>query len=349
MLDFTNCNILDVIAHQVGNQTNDEELILSASLLNTEDARLRELLIKYFLYPFKDAEEFYSFTFSDEDFTLNPIYQYAISIFSEKKNFKTKSESIAKHLYEIALHPQIKSGDLFVVTFENISVDGELVNALGVFKSENRQEFLQLNKSSKEFSLRYDDGINIDKLDKGCLIFNTEKETGYRICVVDKSNKSNDARYWVDFFLNVKPLKTNFLQTNQFLGITKQFVTKQLDEDFEVSKADKIDFLNRSVDYFKNNEAFNKQEFEEQVFVDSNVIESFRKFDQTYRQENEVEPADNFEISSQAVKKQARVFKSVLKLDRNFDIYIHGDKNLIEKGIEKDGRKYYKIYYNEES
>ncbi|MBN9294663.1 MAG: nucleoid-associated protein [Flavobacteriia bacterium] len=349
MLDFTNCNILDVIAHQVGNQTNDEELILSASLLNTEDPRLRELLIKYFLYPFKDIEEFYSFTFSDEDFTLNPLYQYAISIFSEKKSFKTKSESIAKHLYEIALHPQIKSGDLFVVTFENISIDGELVNALGLFKSENRQEFLQLNKNSKDFSLRYDDGINIDKLDKGCLIFNTEKETGYRICVIDKSNKSNDARYWVDFFLNVKSLKTNFLQTNQFLGIAKQFVTKQLSEDFEVSKTDQIDFLNRSVDYFKKNETFDKQEFEEEVFGDSNVIESFRKFDQTYRQENEVELSDSFEISAQAVKKQARVFKNVLKLDKNFHIYIHGNREMIEQGIDENGRKYYKIYYENEA
>lgn len=349
MLDFTNCNILDVIAHQVGNQTNDEELILSASLLNTEDARLRELLIKYFLYSFKDAEEFYSFTFSDEDFFLNPLYQYVVSIFSEKKNFKTKSESIAKHLYEIALHPQIKSGDLFVVTFENITIDGEVVNALGLFKSENRQEFLQLNKSSKEFSLKYEDGINIDKLDKGCLIFNTEKETGYRICVIDKSNKSNDARYWVNFFLNVKTLKTNFHQTNQFLGIAKQFVTKQLEEDFEVSKTDKIDFLNRSVDYFKKNETFDKQDFEEQVFGDIGVIESFRKFDQIYRQENEIELTDSFNISKQAVKKQARVFKSVLKLDKNFHIYIHGNREMIEQGVDENGRKFYKIYYEEEN
>ena len=131
MLDLTNCNILDLIAHQVGNQTNDEELILSASLLNTEDSHLRELLVKYFLYPFENMQEFYSFTFSDEDFTLNPLYQYATSIFSEKDNFKMKSESIAKHLYKIALHPKIKSGDLFVVTLENISLDGEMVNALG--------------------------------------------------------------------------------------------------------------------------------------------------------------------------------------------------------------------------
>jgi len=39
----------------------------------------------------------------------------------------------------------------------------------------------------------------------------------------------------------------------------------------------------------------------------------------------------------------------VLKLDKNFHIYIHGDRNLIEQGEEPDGRKFYKIYYEEES
>lgn len=349
MLDFTNCNINNVIAHQVGNQTNDEELILSNNLLNTEDSRLRELLIRYFLNPFKDTEEFYSFSFSDGDFTLNPLYQYANSIFLNDSNFKEKSGSIAKLLYEIALHPQIKSGDLFVVTFENISINGQMVNAIGLFKSENRQEFLKLNKKSKEFLLKYDDGINVDKLDKGCLIFNIENESGYKLCIIDKLNKSSEARYWVNFFLNASPIKTNYLQTNQFLGITKQFVTKQLDEEFELSKADKIDLLNRSVDYFKKHETFDKNEFEEEVFGESNVIESFRKFDQAYRQENEVELSDNFVISEQAVKKQARVFKSVLKLDKNFHIYIHGNRELIEQGTDENGRKYYKIYYENEA
>ena len=55
-----------------------------------------------------------------------------------------------------------------------------------------------------------------------------------------------------------------------------------------------------------------------------------------------------FDISSAAVKRQSRVFKSVLKLDKNFHIYIHGDRQLIERGTEKDGRKYYKIYYRDE-
>ena len=349
MLDFTNCNINNVVAHQVGNQTNDEELILSTSLLGTEDSRLRELLIKYFLYPFKDTEEIYSFTFPDGNFKLNPLYQYSNSIFSNSNSFKEKSESIAMLLYKIALHPQIKSGDLFVATFKNINIEGEMVDALGLFKSENRQEFLKLNKKSKEFSLKYDDGINVDKLDKGCLIFNIEKENGYKICIVDKSNKSSEARYWIDFFLNVSPLKTDYHQTNQFLGITKQFVTKQLDEEFDLSKADKIDLLNRSVDYFKKHETFDKNEFEEVVFKDSVIIKSFKSFDSNYREENEIQLTDNFDISPQAVKKQSRVFKSVLKLDKNFHIYIHGNKDLIEQGVDQNGRKYYKIYFEQES
>jgi hypothetical protein len=116
-----------------------------------------------------------------------------------------------------------------------------------------------------------------------------------------------------------------------------------------VSKADQIDLLNRSVDYFKNHECFDKAEFENEVFQDNTLIESFRSFDSSYRQENALDIADDFEISQQAVKKQAKVFKSVLKLDKNFHIYIHGDRQLIEQGIEKDGRKYYKIYFDKES
>jgi len=58
---------------------------------------------------------------------------------------------------------------------------------------------------------------------------------------------------------------------------------------------------------------------------------------------------DEFSISTNAVKKQSRVFKSVLKLDKNFHVYIHGNKDLIEKGFDSGmGMHYYKIYFEEE-
>ena len=78
------------------------------------------------------------------------------------------------------------------------------------------------------------------------------------------------------------------------------------------------------------------------------MIRSFEQFEARQQRENQWEISDQFEISDQAVKKQARIFKSVIKLDKNFHIYVHGNKELIEQGIEPDGRKYYKIYYAEE-
>jgi hypothetical protein len=332
------------IVHSIGNKNNGDGVRFSDTLTDFEKI---EEYIKHLVDNSFKFEELYQFFFLP-NLELNPVYQFVSSIFKSKESFIEQSQNAGRYLYDKSTHPQIKSGELGIIYFNDCKINNEIVDCIGIFKSENKDTILKINNKENGFELTGEKGINTNKLDKGCLIFNTRKENGFLISVVDNTNKSSEAQYWKDDFLGIKTIKNDFHQTNQFLGIAKQFVTKQLDENFEVSKADKIDYLNRSVDYFKNSETFNKQEFEKQVFGDENLIESFQKFNQTYRQENEVELSDNFQISSQAVKKQSRIFKSVLKLDRNFDIYIHGDKNLIEKGIEKDGRKYYKIYYQEE-
>ncbi len=347
MVNYGNCDINLVSVHQVGNKTNGEALVTSKSLLDISDMTLRELLLKFFTQPFVNSE-FYNFTFSNDDFTLNPLYGFALQIFNNQSEFHKHSINIAKHLYEMSIHPQIKSGDIFIAYITNVQMEGELTEALGIFKSENKQSFLKLDALPDDFVLQYDDGINIDKLDKGCLIFNVNKEQGFKICIVDKSNRLTEAQFWKDSFLMLKPCSDEYHYTKDFLTLTKNFITKQLPSDIEVDKAEQIDFLNRSVEYFKTHDSFSKNEFEAEVFQDKNVIKSFREFDDLYRDENKIELLDTFEISPQAVKKQSKVFKSVLKLDKNFHIYIHGNRELIERGIDNDGRKYYKIYYNSE-
>jgi 37-kD nucleoid-associated bacterial protein len=347
MLEYSECKIEKVSAHKVGNKINEEELILSKEELDIGDGHLRGLLVKYFLGAFENPE-FYSFTFLNDDFNRNPLFNFVSSIFDNREAFQNKSIDIAKQLYEASVHPQIKSGDLFVVYFSDIIVEGEMMDAVGIFKSENKQAFLNLEESEEKFSLKYDDGINIEKLDKGCLILNLEKEDGYRICIVDRSNKSSEAQYWRDDFLKLKPCSDDFYYTKQFMNVTKQFIANQVVEEFEVNKADQIDLLNRSVAYFKTHDNFVKNEFEAEVFKDKQVIESFENFNNSFSESSGVELTDNFEISPQAVKAQARIFKSVLKLDKNFHVYIHGNRELIQQGTDPDGRKFYKIFYNEE-
>ena len=80
---------------------------------------------------------------------------------------------------------------------------------------------------------------------------------------------------------------------------------------------------------------------------ESLIIEEYKN---KFQEDHQMPMVDEFEISTPAVKKYAKVFKSVLKLDRNFHIYIHGDKDLIEKGRDDaSGMNFYKIFYKEES
>src|SRR6185312_479920 len=97
------------------------------------------------------------------------------------------------------------------------------------------------------------------------LIFDIEKENGYKVVVVDKNNGQEAAVYWKDDFLQLKIRNDSFNQTTNTLGIYKNFVTQKLDEEFEMSKADKIDLLNRSMKYFKEKETFDMDEFAGEV------------------------------------------------------------------------------------
>lgn len=344
-IDYTVVSIKDIIIHQIGNKLRDENLLFSKEHTTFSLEKVQYSLLEYFLSHFKSDEQ-YRF-FHDIDLQHNETFIYVSRIFENPNDLIEQSKNLAIHLYNQSTHPKIKRGEFYIVYFKNCILDGETLDAIGLFKSENKDTFLEIEQVANGFAIDSRKGININKLDKGCLIFNTQKENGYLVSVVDNTNRL-DAQYWKDDFLNIKPVKNEFHNTNQFLSITKQFLTKQMSEELEISKADQIDLLNRSVDYFKTHEQFNKQDFEEEVLNNDEVIESFREFNESFQKENAIEVADNFEISNQAVKKQARAFKRVLKLDKNFHIYIHGNRDLIEQGVDEKGRKYYKIFYEEE-
>ena len=54
-------------------------------------------------------------------------------------------------------------------------------------------------------------------------------------------------------------------------------------------------------------------------------------------------------ISEGAVKKQSRMFRSVIKLDKNFHVYVHGNSKFIEKGFDDEANmQYYRLFFREE-
>ncbi|RXQ92148.1 nucleoid-associated protein [Ancylomarina salipaludis] len=344
-VDYTEVEIRNLITHQIGNKLRDEKISLSKEETST-DFETKKLLLKYFLIPLK-SDDVYCFT-HPVNLEMNDLFLVISNLFENQNTFLTSSHDIGRLLYEESMHPKIKEGKLNIVYFSNVFLDDEVVDAIGIYKSEKDIPFIRMKAGHSKFDISHEYGFDLKGIDKGCIVFNSSKEKGYKILLTDNSNKTVEAQYWKDDFLKVTSISNEYNQTNNFLGLTKQFLTKQLTDDVDISKSEQIDLLNRSVEYFKTNESFIKEDFEETVLGNNDIIESFRNFDEGYREKHDIQLSDNFNISPKAVKKQARAFKRVLKLDENFDIYIKGNKELIEKGIDENGRKYYKIYYNEE-
>ncbi|MDO4763657.1 MAG: nucleoid-associated protein [Flavobacteriaceae bacterium] len=335
-----------IIIHRVGNKVNQEGVFLSSQELELGE-EMKEELEEFFLSAFKSEEQFQFY--SESYLANNPIYSSVSEIFEDKEKFQWESENIAKHLFEVAENPRVQGGELFVVYFEGEETEAGKIDSIGIFKMEKKLPFLKINANEEDnYHLEKDFGIGLSKLDKGAIIYNNSKETGYVVSAVD-NNKNGDMYYWFEDFLKIRQRDDDFFHTQETLSVYKDFITQRLPEEYEdVSKADQADFLNKSINFFKEKESFNFEEFTNEVFDgNEDLAESFTNFKTDYEQETQMSISEDFAINSSAVKKQQRYFKSVIKLDKNFHIYVHGDRKKIETGRDEKG-KYYRLYFDEE-
>ncbi|HBH22609.1 MAG TPA: hypothetical protein DDY13_04220 [Cytophagales bacterium] len=347
MPDFSDAAITNLSVHFVGNKIQEESIRLSDRQLQLDEVIL-ETLTRYFTKPFKD-QPFYHL-FHETDLSLNEVYVYAKSIFDDRlatDNFHLQSIKLARHLYECADHPNIKGGEFYVTYFDQCYVGDKMTSAIGLFKSENKDAYLKVFEENNEFEIRKEEGININKLDKGCIIFNLQEEEGYKVMLIDNTNKQQEAQYWKDHFIQAQPIKDNYYHTQNYMQLCKDFA---MDAFPEAGKADKLALANESATFFKETEAFDKTSFHEKVLQEPEIIEAFEDYKQNYVAQKEIDIVDEFDVAPQAVIKMKRVFKSVIKLDKNFHIYVHGNRDLIKKGYDEDsGYHFYQVFFKEES
>lgn len=341
-----NARIQRLSLHHIGNPNKDGELILSEEQVPIS-GEMEELLWKYLIDGF--AESGY-YTFSDQtgNPALNSMYCLAEEIFKDPSNFHLRGREIAEHLFDNTNSKSIKAGDLFIVYLKDLMFEEEVTDAIGIFKAERKEHYFHPIESETTIDLDIHQGIPIKKPDKGCIIYNTEKAEGYRVRMQVQGSNLQQWEYWRDDFLGIQAISDAYHHTDHYLKLTKNFVTQNLAEDEEVSRADQIDFLNKSMDYFKGKTQFAAEEFTDTIFEQPQQREAFDSYKTIYANEKQIDLDDSFAINHAAVKKNQSVYRSVLKLDKNFHVYIHGDRSQITRGKDQDGRKFYKIYYREE-
>ena len=346
MIDtVSDASIKYVSVHYLGD-AQSSKLLLTESPLELEET-LRETLEYYFLSSFSDEEQF-SFSHPVE-IQMNEMYMLVRKLFlSGGTNLHEVSKSIAKLLQTKSTHHQIKGGELYVAYFYNCIYDTRLVEAVGIFKSENKESFLHISEKKNRIDVHSLKGVNIKKLDKGVLVFNTKEEAGYRLHVVDNTNKGEDAQYWVKDFLQIEPVADNYHFTRSIMNGVNDFIRNSLPERIDIQKSEQAELLSSSISFFKGNDMFAMDDFEKQVLRHNDLIQCFRDYVEDSDSVN-LPSSGEFTLSHQAVHKNTRRMKSVIKLDKNFHIYVHGGDGLIKKGYdESTGMAFYQLFFKEE-
>lgn len=349
MINLFNTHIDSLSIHRVGNKSRNEALFLSEAPYNVND-EITPLLKEYFFKPFRDKEENY-FQFShDIDLEYHDMYNFATEVFNAPDTIHEASKKITKHLFEQSNHPHIKNGEVYIAYLSNLSIDNNVVDAIGIFKSEVKADFLQFEEKGSILEMILQQGINLNKLDKGCLIFNYKKEEGYKILTID-SNRY-DARYWLEHFLSVDAFQDENFITKKYLKFCQDFAKDVVlpAED----KKEEVMFMNRSVNYFAKNDEFEETKFLNEVLDNPDLIPEFKNYKTEKAPKYSIEDVTTFPIANGAVSDARKKIKNVINLDTNIQIKMdfvnpESAEKFVEKGWDEEKQMYYYlVYFNKE-
>jgi hypothetical protein len=349
MINLYNTHIASLSIHRVGNKSRNEGILLSASPYEMDD-ELTPLLKEFFLKPFRDKEENY-FNFQNEtDLEFHELFNLVSEAFANPDTIHEQSKKITQYLFDQSMHPHIKSGEVYIAYMENLQLDNEKVNAIGIFKSELKQDFLQFSEGESQLDAVLQEGVNLNRLDKGAIIFDVKKEDGYKILSVD-SNRY-DARYWLESFLGVEAMADDNFYTKKYLKFCQDFA-----KDVVLPAEDKrqeVLFMNRAVNHFAKNDNFEESSFMNEVLDNPDLIPEFRHYKSEQAPKYKIEDITTFPIANTAVTAARKKIKNIINLDTHIQIKLdfinpESAEKFVEKGWDEEKQMYYYlVYFNKE-
>ena len=330
-----------MIVHAVGNKEKEEGVSFSKNVLDFKEIQgdVENLIEKSF-----NTSDLYEFYF-EQNINLNPIYSFVKTLFAEPDRFVEQSNLIAKILYERSNRPSVMKGELNVIYLTDCEIDGEQVDALALLKMEQKERMVRYERDESGFRVVAIEGVNLSKMDKGCLIYNINEEEGYKIAIVNKTTKNQDKAYWQDDFLHVRSCQSAYHQTVNLIGLCKDFVKQKMED---CDKMQRSLAVARAKNVIATKEEIDLNDFAEEVFQSVALADKFMDYRDSTDYAREL-PNNTLKIEKKIPKKMVAMPSNVIHLDGNFDVVVKGGEEHILKGVDdRNGMKYYKLFYEDE-
>lgn len=287
----------------------------------------------------------FSRLYAIDELDTNNVYRFVQKIFSNKENLVSQSNNLARHLYDQSNHPNIRNGEFYVIYIEDCNVNGQTTDGLLLLKTEIKDSFLTVTYENGEYSIKPQSGLSTKHIDKGCLIFNLDHESGYLLSIVENSSVQQDGRYWTNNFIYAKEIISDFQNTENVAKFCAALVQKVSEihpnKALDVAKASRFIAQRLQEDGTEINtiDLISSLKFDENISV---AISTFRK---DYEEINGNIP-DRFIINQNAVKRKAITKSNILRVGSGFEVKILNPSAILEQGFDDEkGRNFLKLYF----
>ncbi|QKL55750.1 hypothetical protein HI814_03220 [Ralstonia solanacearum] len=315
MLDISSARVTHCVVHRVGNRLREEGCDLSSREVQGT-AELHGTLLRHYLTPLARGADEFEF-YHESDITLNATRQFSSRILNAPDDFLLLSQSIAKHLYSASSHPSIAGGEFIAILFQDVRVDEESRLALGLYKIEERETFLDVEKFGDALNLIELNGIPVTSIQKGALVI------GGDLSIYAKESTGHQTKYWIDTFLKGRPKQTEKSTTKLAAELVKQVCSRI---DVEAGVALRRDL----VDAFSENESLRYKEVEEfsERYLDKGEIERLTR---QLEEQSGFSSLQEISMSSALLAKQTRNVLRQYPLSDGIGITISNPHARLEK------------------
>lgn len=347
---FQSAKVTSLVLAKIGHPQRNEPLQTSKNAypVREEDTAT---LTNLFLKPFKNL---LGHRFSHHSsMEKNEIYQLSKSIFHAPDALHEHSCAIAQRLYTKSNHPNIKSGDLCIALVEDLEVEGKKVQGICLLKAETIVPFLSISARDGDLRLAAEEGINPEKIDKGCLILNHSEEHGFYVLTFDRAGA--ESRFWLRDFLGVQAVPDAAFLTNTYAKMAVSFLEKEPStgsDDAPPWESNKA--AQEALSYFEKAEKFDLQDFEQKVLKTPEAVAKFTEHRVKIEEEQGQPLERSFGISKKDVSKAQKKITSVMKLDTGVEIHLKpsfsGKQDpVMERGFDETKKmKFIKVYFNKD-
>ncbi len=346
-LRFDSSSATELVLAKVGNPQRQEPLQTSKNVFPIKDDD-QKALTNLFLKPFKalSGNRFRHHANLEQ----HELYQCSKAIFADAGCLLEKGIQIAQRLYAKSNHPNIKSGDLCIALIDGVEFNGENKPAICILKSETVTPFISIEALDGDLRLRTEQGINPEKIDKGCLIINHDSANGYYVLTFDRAGM--DSRFWVRDFLSVVPYSDASFLTQQYTQMAASFVEKEIRAKSTPEEA--ATAANQALAFFDEKDQFDLKDFEKKVLKEPDMVAKFAEHRETVAKEQGLPLDNSFAISAKEVAKAKKKITAVVKLDTGVEIHLKPSGSgaagpQLERGFDSEkGMKFIKVYFNKD-